>query len=51
MSATFDSIRRFTNATVQLGRLVSFNLEIDVELDEHEIVQELVRGYGALAGA
>ena len=51
MFPKFDFIRRFTDESSVLGQLVSFNLEIEFDLNEDEIVQELVHGYGAAAGA
>ena len=47
----FDFIRRFVHDASEFARLVAFNLELDVDLNEADIVEELeVRGYGVHAG-
>jgi hypothetical protein len=52
MDTTFGFIRRFADEAIQLAQLVSFNLEVEVELSEQDIVQDLeVRGYGVRAGS
>ena len=51
MDPNFDFIRRFAKDASQLARLVAFNVELDVDITEAEIVEELeVRGYGVYAG-
>jgi hypothetical protein len=51
MYPNFDFIRRFAKDASQLARLVAFNVELDVDITEAEIVEELeVRGYGVYAG-
>jgi hypothetical protein len=52
MDTTFGFIRRFADEAIQLAQLVSFNLEVEVELSEQDIVRDLeVRGYGVRAGS
>ncbi len=51
MFPKFTIIRRFADSASQAVRLIAFNLEVDVDLSEEEIVEELeVRGYGVFAG-
>ena len=51
MFPKFDFIRRFVDQASQVASLVAFNIELDVDLTEEEIVEELeVRGYGIHAG-
>ncbi|UCF46856.1 MAG: hypothetical protein JSU89_06660 [Myxococcales bacterium] len=51
MYPKFDFIRRFAKDVQQVARLVTFNIELDVDVTEDEIVQDLeVRGYGIYAG-
>ncbi len=51
MYPKFDFIRRFAKEASQVARLVAFNVELDVDITEDEIVEELeVRGYGVYAG-
>ncbi len=51
MIPKFNFIRRFAEEASQLTRLVAFNIELDLDITEDEIVEELeVRGYGVHAG-
>jgi hypothetical protein len=51
MYPKFDFIRRFAQDVSQAARLVAFNIELDVDVSEDEIIEELeVRGYGVYAG-
>jgi len=51
MIPKFDLIRRFARDVNEVARLIAFNIELDVDLTEDEIVEELeVRGYGVFAG-
>ena len=51
MNTKLNLIRRFAEEASQLARLFSFNLEVDVDVSEAEIIEELeVRGYGIYAG-
>jgi hypothetical protein len=51
MHPKFDFIRRFVEEASQVARLVAFNIEVDIDLTEGEIIEELeVRGYGVHAG-
>ena len=51
MYPKFDFIRRFAEEASQVARLVAFNIEIDIDLTEGELIEELeVRGYGIHAG-
>jgi hypothetical protein len=51
MYPKFDFIRQLANDVSQAARLVAFNIELDVDVTEEEIVEELeVRGYGVYAG-
>lgn len=51
MYPKFDFIRRFADEASQIARLVAFNLELEVDISEDEIIEELeVRGYGIHAG-
>ena len=51
MYPKFDFIRRFAQDVSQAARLVAFNIELDVDVTEDEIIEELeVRGYGIHAG-
>ena len=51
MFPKFNVIRRFADSASQAVRLVAFNLEVELDLSEEEIVEELeVRGYGVFAG-
>ena len=51
MYPKFDFIRRLAQEAQQVARLVAFNIELDLDVTEDEIVEELeVRGYGVHAG-
>lgn len=51
MYPKFHFIHRFTDEVSQLARLVAFNLELEVDITEAEVIEELeVRGYGIHAG-
>ena len=51
MVPKFDFLRRLADQASQTARLVAFNIEVDVDITEDEIVEELeVRGYGVYAG-
>lgn len=51
MYPKFDFIRRIAQDVSQAARLVAFNIELDVDVTEDEIIEELeVRGYGVHAG-
>lgn len=51
MFPKFDFIRRFAEEAGQAARLVAFNVELDVDISEAEIIEELeARGYGVYAG-
>jgi len=51
MYPKFDFIRRLVEEAGQAARLVAFNIELDIDISEEEIVEELeVRGYGIHAG-
>ena len=51
MNTKFDIIRRFANEAVQLTQLLSFNLEVEVDLTEDDLVRDIeLRGYGVRAG-
>lgn len=51
MFPKFDFIRRFTDDVGQIARLVAFNIDVDVDVTEEEILEDLeIRGYGVQAG-
>ncbi len=51
MYPKLNFIRRFVDEAGQIARLVAFNLELEVEISEDEVIEELeVRGYGIHAG-
>jgi len=51
MYPKFDFIRRLADEASQIARLVAFNLELEVDITEEEVIEELeVRGYGIRAG-
>lgn len=51
MNPTLNIVRRFVQEASQLARLVAFNIELDVDISEAEVIEELeVRGYGVYAG-
>lgn len=51
MFPKFDFIRRFATEANHVAQLVAFNIEVDIDLTENDIVEELqVRGYGVHAG-
>jgi len=51
MYPKFHFIRRLADEASQLARLVAFNLELEVDITEDEVIEELeVRGYGIHAG-
>lgn len=51
MYPKFDLIRRFAEEASQVARLVAFNIELDIDITEEEIVEDFeVRGYGVHAG-
>lgn len=46
MYRKFDFIRRLANEATQIARLVAFDLELDVDISEEEVIEELeFRGY------
>lgn len=52
MFPKLDFIRRVADHASQVARLVAFNIEVDIDVTEEDIVQDLeVRGYGLHAGA
>ena len=51
MYRRFDFIRRLAEDASQIARLVAFNLELEVDISEDEVIEELeLRGYGIHAG-
>jgi hypothetical protein len=51
MYSKFDFIPRFAKEVYQAVRLVAFDVEIDLDVTEEDIIEELeVRGYGIYAG-
>jgi hypothetical protein len=51
MFPRFDFIRRFAQEATQAARLVAFNIELDLDITQDEIMEELeIRGYGVHAG-
>ena len=51
MNPKLNIVRRFAQEASQLARLVAFNIELDVDITEAEVIEELeVRGYGVYAG-
>lgn len=51
MYPKFDFIRRFANDASQIARLFAFNVEVDLDITERDLVEDIeVRGYGIHAG-
>lgn len=47
MIPKLDIIRRLTNQASQLVRFLTFDIELDLDFDEAEVLEELeARGYG-----
>jgi hypothetical protein len=50
MHTKLNFIRRFVEEASHVARLVAFNIELDVDLSEAEILEEVeARGYGLAA--
>jgi hypothetical protein len=51
MYPKFDFIRRFVQEASQVARLLAFDVDVEFDITEEEIVEDFeVRGYGIFAG-
>lgn len=51
MYSKFDFIRRFVQEASQVARLLAFDVDVEFDITEEEIVEDFeVRGYGIFAG-